>query len=505
MKKLFVFFPAVVLLSFLSFHKAFNFGFIVDDWFQLWGALFERPMLNRYFADHPGVALEFLLLSKIFGFNPFYYYLVSFILKITCSLAVAFFVYGLTKSRRTSFFSGLIFASTVMGLEAFDRISAHNAAFSIIFLSPAMYFWVQNTNQHFFRNTLASLTLVLIALLGDPGSSIMILPLLLLWDLLTFYQNGWSKQRLKFYSLRIIAICLLLFLTFFIISMRAQYFTGNFYSANLQYAVTHLVSSVTNYLNSIGHLVIGWVIPINEMLGISNTTIIGKAAGYLLLLTTMLIFLSYIQTKKNSYKIIFFLLSWILVFYFPSWITQEHIVKGNLVIGVTNRYLAVSAVGVVTLLAITAAKIKTLTLSVSVLIIVIAANIITANNLLAKEEEYRSVKVQEALYNKIDSDVPKGVEKNSIFIFLGNNWFKVFALDWNGAYPFALKRGIHQVSEFPAVYSNVEEVANKLCAEQAKYQLVNVYAWKVDNQKLTNVSQQVQDTVRNLSSCHIQN
>lgn len=505
MKKPFVFFLGVILLSYLSFHRSFNFGLIVDDWFQLWGAIFERPMLSRYFADHPGVALEFLLLSKIFGFNPVYYYMVSFFLKIIGSLAVSVFVYGLTKSRQASFLSGLIFASTVMGLEAFDRISAHYAAFSIIFLSLAMYFWVQNINQRFFRNTLASLSLVLIALLGDPGSSIMILPLLLIWDLLTYYQHGLPKQELKFYLVRIFLICFLLFLTYFIIIIRAQYYTANFYSTHIQYAATHLISSLNNYLNSIGHLVIGWVIPVSEMLGISNPTVIGIVTGYLLLVITILIFLLYIQTKKNSYKIIFFLLSWILVFYFPSWITQEHIVKGNLVIGVTNRYLAVSAVGVATLLAIMISKVKNLKLSLSVLVIIISVNIFTANNLLAKEEEYRSVKVQEALYNKIDSDVPKGVEKNSIFIFLGNNWFKVFALDWNGAYPFALKRNINKVSEFPVVLNNLEDAANKLCAEPERYRLQNVYAWSVDSQNIINISLQVQDTLSNMSSCHIQN
>ncbi|MEK7167955.1 MAG: hypothetical protein AAB791_03060, partial [Patescibacteria group bacterium] len=53
----------VTLLSFISLYHAFGFAFIVDDWNQLWGSVFESSFLDRYFSDHPSVALEFVVLS----------------------------------------------------------------------------------------------------------------------------------------------------------------------------------------------------------------------------------------------------------------------------------------------------------------------------------------------------------------------------------------------------------------------------------------------------------
>lgn len=499
MKKLVIFFLAVVLLSFLSFHKAFSFAFIVDDWFQLWGAMFERTMLSNYFSDHPNVALELLFLSKFFSFNPFYYYLVSFFLKITCSLTVSLFVYGLIKSNKASLFAGLIFASSVMGLEAFSRISAHYAVFSIILLSLGMYFWVLQINKNFFRNTVVSVTAIILALLGDPGSSIMVLPLIIMWDIFSFYQNHLHKKDLKLYLVRVSLIILVLILVYFILRIRAQHFTSSFYSEQIQFAITHPISSLNNYLNSIGHLLIGWTIPVDEMLGLSNTTIIGTVAGYSLLVTIIISLMVFVKTRKNTHKTILFLLSWILVFYFPSWITQGHIVIGHLVIGVTNRYLAVSSIAVVVFLAVSISKIKSFSLRSILFAYVIAANIFTANVLLSKEQEYRSVKVQDTLYNKIDTEVAKGSERNSIFVFLGNSWFKVFAIDWNGAYPFALKRGIKKIDEFPLMLNNLQDVVNRLCQENSRYNLSNVYAWTVNNKDMINVSEQFREKVRTIS------
>lgn len=492
----------IIFLSFLTFNKAFSFAFIVDDWFQLWGALFERPMLDRYFSDHPGVVLEFILLSRFFYFNPIYYYIIGFILKIICSLVVSLFAYGLTKSNKVSLFAGLLFASSVMGLETFSRISAHYAAFSIILLSLGMYFWVQPIDKNFLK-TIISIVFITIALIGDPGSSIMVLPLMVLWDISTFYQNHFQKEELKSYMTRLLSVCVMVIFVNHIISKRVQYFTSNSYSSHIQYAITHLSSSLNNYLNSIGHLIVGWIVPINEMIGISNPTVIGLFAGYLLVAIAIIITILFIRTRKIKYKIIFFLLNWILVFYFPSWITQKHIVVGNLIIGVTNRYLAVSAIAVIIVLALTVASIKKVSHKIFLLILIVAANILMSNYLLSKEQEYRSLKVQELLYNKIDSDVPKNGEKNSIFIYLGDNLFRVFALDWNGAYPFALKRHIKMVDQFPFVTNNLQDAANKLCTEN-KYKLSNVYAWTVDYQNIVDVSQQVREKIRPILSCSVQ-
>jgi len=75
------------LLSFLSFYPAFNFSFIIDDWYQLWGVFYDRSIIEHYIKSQaPNVAYEFLILAPIFKFNPFYYQIVGYFLKIIDSV-----------------------------------------------------------------------------------------------------------------------------------------------------------------------------------------------------------------------------------------------------------------------------------------------------------------------------------------------------------------------------------------------------------------------------------
>lgn len=495
----------LVLLSFISLYHAFSFAFIIDDWNQLWGAVFDKEMLFRYFSDHPSVALEFIFLSKIFGFNPLYYYIVSLVLKVICSIAVSLMIYGVTKSKRASIYGALIFASSVMGLESFDRISAHYAAFSIILLSLGAFFWVQGSGEDFIKNSLIAVSLFALALLGDPGSSVMIIPIVIIWEVFTFYQQNLEKKFIKRTSLRILLVCGLAFLLISAISQRAKYFSSNLYSSNIQYVFNHLGSSLNNYLNSMGHLLIGWFVPINEMVGISSSTFVGLVVGYFLLAVFILQLILFLKTKSNFYKVTSFLLGWMIFFYFPSWITQEHIAVGGLVIGVTNRYLAISSVALVCLISIILIKIRNKNLSLCILLIIISLNIFTANRLLGSERQYRSLEIQERLYSKIDSDVPHGFEKNDIFIFLGNNWLKILGLDWNGAFPFALKREIKNPDDFPLIISDIKSVTSKLCTDKNNYSLSNTFAWDVSGGSLVNVSKQIREEILQNAICDLNN
>lgn len=499
-----LFIVLVIILSFISLFHAFKFALIVDDWIQLWGALFDRSILIRYFSDHPSVALEFMFLSKIFGFNQFYYYLLSFFLKVVCSFFVALMLYGLTKSKKASIYSGLIFASSVMGLEAFDRISAHYAAFSIILLSLGLFFWICASEKKFIRNTLIAITSFFFALLGDPGSTAMIIPLIIMWEFFTVYQQSFRKEILRKASLRFLLICGISISVFSIVSQLAKFFSSDLYSSQLQYAITHFGGSLNNYLNSIGHLLVGWFIPIDETLGLSSSTAIGVVAGYLLLIVFIMHLILFFKTKKSFYKITSFLLGWILFFYFPSWITQGHIVIGGLVIGVTNRYLALSSVALICFFGIILMKIKNKGLSTFFLLTIISLNLFTANKLLSVERQYRSQETQEWLYNKIDVDVPKGSEKDSIFVFLGNNPLKIFGLEWNGVYPFTLKRGIYNRADFPLVMSDIKSIVSKLCTDKDNYSLSKTYAWDVSSGDIINVSEQFREVILQNATCNLE-
>ena len=73
-KQSLIFILLIVSLAFLSFYQAFNFSFIIDDWFLLWGVLYDRSTIDPFFQTHPNVVYQFILSAPVFKFNPFYYH-----------------------------------------------------------------------------------------------------------------------------------------------------------------------------------------------------------------------------------------------------------------------------------------------------------------------------------------------------------------------------------------------------------------------------------------------
>ena len=132
-------------------------------------------------------------------------------------------------------------------------------------------------------------------------------------------------------------------------------------------------------------------------------------------------------------------------------------------------------------------------------------NILTANRLLNSEKQYRSLTLQEALYSQINADVPYGFEKNSIFVYLGSNWLKVLGLDWNGVFPFALKRGIKSPNDFPLILSDINSIVSKLCTDKNRYSLSNTYAWDISSGNLVNVSKQYREYIMQNAKCDLNN
>jgi len=111
---------------------------------------------------------------------------------------------------------------------------------------------------------------------------------------------------------------------------------------------------------------------------------------------------------------------------------------------------------------------------------------------LRDEYTYRSLEVQNRLYNKIDQDLPRGNEKTTYLLFLGDNQIRLFGLEWNGFYPLALRRGITDKKEFPTIINNLADAKKRLCANPLGSNLPGLYAWEVqDNGMLYNVTEDV--------------
>lgn len=493
----------VILVSFISFYPAFSFAFIVDDWYQLWGVFYDRSIIDYYIlTQHPNSAYEFLALAPIFKFNPFYYQIVGFILKIIASLSVALFVFSITKLKNIATFAGLIFASSVIGIEAFTRISAHNSVLLIPTLCLGMYLWITATKGKSIYKYLLAVFFIILVIIEDPGLGIMILPIFFIWNLLGLYQNFNRQELRKFIAVNLLLLIILISLKSYL-DPRIANRQGPIVE-HLPFILTNIPYTVSNFLTSIGNLVIGWVIPFKEDMGLITANPISTIFGYLFLLYTIFLGYKFFSKKSEISKILLFLSIWIFLFYFPSWFTQGHYVKGGTISAVSNRYLMISSIGFIAMISYLLIFLKRKYTYIA-LVVIIVFNLASALRILNEEYKYRSVEIQNKLYGKIDQEFPLGNEKDNLILFLGKNQLSIFGLEWNGFYPLAVKRGITDKKELPTIVNNLSDAEKIVCinddALPPKFRLSNVYAWEVQNDNIYNISEDVRKFISSDEKC----
>lgn len=488
------------LLSFLSFYPAFHFSFIIDDWYQLWGVFYDHSIIEHYiYSQAPNVGYEFLILAPIFKFNPFYYQIIGFLLKIIGSVFTSFLIFYLTSSKKIAFYAGLIFAASAIGNETFTRISAQNSALLIPTISLGVIFWIQAGKAiNFSYKYILAILFIALSIIGYPGTGIMVIPVIFLYILLSFIQ---SPVRLtKKVIIPVFVLMLVLVASKIYVGPGLADRSINL-SDHISFVLQHPFSTTTNFLASIGNLMLGWFIPFDESyISLTSANFLTQIAGYILVFSTILIGIKYWQKKTESLKICLVFLLWVFLFYFPNWFTQTHYVKGGVISSVSNRYLAISSIGFIGLIAYLISHIKP-KYQLITLLIVIGLNIWTSENGLVKSLVYRSQTQQDYLYNLIDQDLPKGDEKTDLLLFLGNDWLKVIELDWNGFYPLAVKRNIQKTGDFPTIVSSIEQAKTMLCSASPKFKLARFYVWEFQNNQLYNVTDKAKQVISSDKEC----
>lgn len=532
LKTLFFFILPIILLTYTTFWQSLDFDFWRDDWAQIWQVTSSQIPLkvfleNSAFNLHPGIVYEEVFLSKLFNQNSFLWNIEGIFLKSLGALSLSLMLFGMTKSKKVALYSGLIYATFPGGMESVTWLSAHAVALVVIQINLGMFFWVSsNEIKKSKKRYLASLLFFTLAIISDPGRGVLSIPMAFVWDLLTIFQSFFKKKFTSFISRQIPLFLIPLFAGFFV-TQRADYEQIKTVFLHIQNAPTTVFIS---FISSIGNLLIGWMnlfyrfdwfnkpslarlVPPHNLTGISNISFMGVLAGISLIIITILLLFIFLKTKRKSIQIFLYFCLWIPLHFLPNFLFQNHMVIGGTIIDNTHRYLTLSAVGFSGFLGYLLSFIKKPRLINLVFILIITLNVLTVNNILEKEWPLRSRKIVESLWDKIDRDVPKG-EKNSIFIYLGEDQLRLVALDWSGSIPFGLRRNFHYPDEFPITTTDKEIILKLLCGQetlrpsaigwthqQTKIPLSNLHAWELNNGVLKNVSQNLRQIFSQETKC----
>jgi hypothetical protein len=154
-------------LAFASFSRYLNFTFWKDDWHLLWGSLYDVRSIHQYW-DHPMTFIEFVWLTKLFGTQPFWWQIIGIVLRIGTALSLSVFGIALTSSVSAGLLAGVLFAGTVIGMDAVGWPAAHVSLVSAIFLLTGMTYLIRYLKGAKTTAFVVSVLYLGIGVLSDP-------------------------------------------------------------------------------------------------------------------------------------------------------------------------------------------------------------------------------------------------------------------------------------------------------------------------------------------------
>lgn len=492
----------IIVLVVVSFWRSLDFYFWRDDW-DLWSQQYYfwkiLPLHN-----HPGTWVSRALLFHIFGWNRLAWQSLGLVLRIVASLAVSLLMLEISKSKKTAILAGIFFATSILGMETVAWSSVYIIPLVIILDCLGFYMWILFVERRSFKLAAISILLFAFAVLADPGRAIFIVPIIALWEVLNWWISS-KRETLFRLLLRVglFAVSLILFTKVF---LSILYISSISLWDNIKYIVSDSKSFTTLFI-SIGNLLLGWL----KSPGGGD---LNQLALPIIIILCLVGFVLVFFKKSRFGMVLLLLILWIPVMYIPNWLANK-----SLVVPPTDRYLAVSAVGYLGILALFVSVIRVRWLMYLVVLSFVFINIKTANEVLIRESSFRSYKIIEPYFDQIEREVPKG-EKDNIFMYLGNDNAKYVDLDWSGANPFAVKRGFTRYEDFPIVTADAKLILKLLCEDNVyrpggfewvyqkkRIQLSHLHAWELNGGVLKNVSIEQRDKFRKeakLNNCIVE-
>src|SRR4030043_1048740 len=211
----------VFIFGIYLLRPSLNLALFGDDWLTLHRYQFElgpNPVnnwthLSYFFTSYGPQDIVMGLLQKVVGFNSYYYYLTSFLLRFTSTLSFIPIIFHITKSRASTLFGMLFFISTAIGLESTVWVFNMPTYISIIFLNLFLYYYIKSHEIHKFKFILISTLFYFLAYVSQSIRMTGLLPFVITMEIYFLIANGVTKNSLIYFLKRIsIFLCILIYI-----------------------------------------------------------------------------------------------------------------------------------------------------------------------------------------------------------------------------------------------------------------------------------------------------
>lgn len=428
-RSLFLILLSIISLGFIVFSPSLNLALFGDDWLAFWRYLQylgpkssgEWNHLTYFFTSYGPEDIFMGLLQKVYGYEPFYYHLTSFILRILASLSLIPLTFYLTKSKFASFISCFFFLITTAGIETTNWVFNMPSYLSIIFLNFFFYYFL--ISQPNFKKIILTISFFTLALITQPIRMHGLLPTIFFLELI------WIIQKKEIYILKETIFRIIIFgaimITLIILGLGKSPIAtpDNLFTSSLNLWSKYILNSkfdvFLNPLITLGGLIIPSNIP-SFFLNPEKTKFFLILTGVLFILTGFKLFISFY--KKGVFNIstaIFLSVTWSLFSFILAWWREPFAFFLTI-----HRYLIVSAVGIsifIGVLYIIPKNTISKTIIFLIIIIIFLMHGFSSRNYLAEAEKTHNKYTSNKIWTSIPN-IPE-VGKTSepiVFYFAGN-------------------------------------------------------------------------------------
>jgi len=187
----------ILIISLFALYPSFNLALFGDDWlafFRYFQHVGPRSPgawnhLTYYLTPYGAQDILMGVMQKIFGFESFWYYLISYVLRIVAAFSFYPLVFYLTKSKIASFFAVLFFSITTIGLDATNWVFNMPSYITIAFFNLCLYFFLKARGESNPFSLIISAILYYFAYITTPIRMHGSLPFIFLLEVFWVIQN----------------------------------------------------------------------------------------------------------------------------------------------------------------------------------------------------------------------------------------------------------------------------------------------------------------------------
>jgi hypothetical protein len=303
-------------------HSSLLLSFPNDDWL---GVLLYRITPKDMGPFHPYGMQQwsFGKLYDLIGYQPFWFYFTSLILRSLAAFSILYLTYNITKNKIASFVAGLLFALGFTGLETTDVVNNSNTYLSITLILFSTVYLFKLLQKYNFRDFIMANLLYFLSIIVAP---IRVFAFIIWFSTSVLFlikrppETNFKKLAFLFTSLTLITLFLVRMGTFGSTNPGANSFLNSF-----EDSVTTISQSVllgdNKYIKYFAIGIANAIVPEPFMDRIAPNQILNKVIGvsYIAVVSLFTLFLLLKRNKPIILTYLAMFLFWLPLFYFAYW------------------------------------------------------------------------------------------------------------------------------------------------------------------------------------------